>query len=74
MLRLIILGLLVAGVFYLTRRIGKALSTTKQNTSSQDTLVPCQHCGVHIPKKDAIQQDQFFYCSEEHRKKGSDTP
>lgn len=39
---------------------------------AQDILA-CAHCGVHVPKTDALMLGNQPYCSEEHRQLGSGT-
>jgi AmpD protein len=31
-----------------------------------ETIVQCQYCSVHLPKSEAIAQENRFYCSKEH--------
>ena len=31
-------------------------------------MVKCAYCGLHIPKQEALDQDEVFFCCEEHRK------
>lgn len=31
-----------------------------------EVIVQCHHCSVHLPKSEAIKQDERFYCSQEH--------
>ena len=33
-------------------------------------MVPCAHCGVHVPRQDAIAAGPVFYCSDDHRRQG----
>lgn len=33
-------------------------------------MVACAHCGVHLPRLDALAVDDLFFCSEPHRKSG----
>lgn len=33
-------------------------------------MVPCAHCGVHLPASDAIHRDGHTWCSEEHARAG----
>lgn len=30
-------------------------------------MVPCRHCGVHLPRQDAVTGAQGLYCSDAHR-------
>lgn len=31
-----------------------------------EVIVQCHHCSVHLPKSEAIKQEERFYCSQEH--------
>lgn len=33
-------------------------------------MVACAHCGVHLPRPDALERDELPYCSAEHRAAG----
>lgn len=35
-----------------------------------DKMVPCSHCGVHIPLSQALFREDKAYCSEAHRTAG----
>ncbi len=36
---------------------------------SAHVMVPCVHCGAHMPHADALQGQQGLYCSEAHRQR-----
>ena len=38
----------------------------KDNNAKIATVVPCQHCGLHVPKNEAIRSNQQYYCCQEH--------
>jgi len=38
----------------------------KSGTEPQPML-PCAHCGTHVPESDVIKGQQGIYCSEQHR-------
>jgi len=61
-LLLIAIGLLL----YLI--IGNLLRKARPSSSisSSEKMEQCQHCGLHIPKQEAIQEGQSYYCSQEH--------
>ena len=65
--RLLILALIVGAGFYLYRRIKFAkFSRLQQKESKSTQVVKCQTCGLHIPKADAIEHNQQFFCCQEH--------
>ena len=36
-----------------------------------EPMVPCAHCGVNVPRSEALGGDGRFFCSEEHRRVGA---
>jgi uncharacterized protein len=37
-------------------------------------MVQCRHCGVHLPRNEAIGEEGASYCSEAHRLAGPRSP
>ena len=37
-------------------------------------MVACAHCGVHVPRSEALIDGAVAYCSAEHRRVGSRRP
>lgn len=68
---LLVLLVVLGGLWWLrqSRRPGKPGGTRRE---SSDTPLPqamtrCAHCGVHLPRQDAIAGSQGDYCSTAHR-------
>lgn len=38
--------------------------------TDHESMVRCAHCGVHLPKSQALTQGDEYYCSEAHRDAG----
>lgn len=38
----------------------------KESTELFDNMIECHYCSVHIPRKEAIFQNEHYYCSLEH--------
>jgi uncharacterized protein len=38
--------------------------------SPVEPMVPCAHCGVNVPRSEALEAADRFFCSEEHRRLG----
>jgi uncharacterized protein len=38
---------------------------------SAEPMVPCVHCGVNLPRSEALESGGRFYCNEEHRRLAS---
>jgi len=36
-----------------------------------EPMVPCAHCGVNLPRSEALGAAGRFFCSEEHRRIGT---
>jgi uncharacterized protein len=34
----------------------------------EEDMVRCEHCGVHLPKRESILADNKYFCNEEHRR------
>ena len=52
--------------YKLIRRLVPKRPQNKTKASSE-TMVKCQHCGIHIPHSQAIQEnDQTYFCSTAH--------
>lgn len=69
LIRVLIIGLLVWLVYRMIRAAlnkPRRQGPTKPAALSTD-MVRCQHCGIHIPRDEALQQGDAFYCSPEHR-------
>ena len=52
------------------------ISTPKSTRPPEDAAAPmvrCAHCGVHVPKPQALSQDQHWYCSQAHLEQGPHT-
>lgn len=37
---------------------------------SQETMVPCDVCGLNVPQSEAFAGNGRWYCSDEHRRRG----
>ena len=49
----------------------KASSRPKEKTTTETLdLVACQHCGLHLPRTEALWRDSQPFCSEAHADQG----
>ena len=58
---------LVYSYFKNTSRAKSKHSSDATQKYAED-IVPCTHCGLHIPKSDGILANKQYFCSEAHRK------
>ena len=72
--------LLIALVIWLLLRLfknwsaKKALERKRQQPAELKTIVKCAHCGLHVPKNEAIESANRYYCSQAHKKLHQDDP
>jgi len=72
-IRFILLILLGWIAWQFGRRWYKNFLLTKQNTDTNSatkplgTMVRCNHCGLYLPKPEAIYFGEVYYCCEEHK-------
>lgn len=62
---LVLLLIVVGGIWWIRQQRQPNQSSPKP--SGTQVMVPCRHCGTHIPEGDAIQGTRGVYCSEAHR-------
>jgi uncharacterized protein len=71
MVKVAVLALIVIVMVFLIRNAArKSAMTRRTQEAAQTRMVPCAHCGVHLPQFEAIAQENLFYCSEAHRLAG----
>ncbi|WP_454696551.1 PP0621 family protein [Achromobacter aegrifaciens] len=76
----IVLIILVLFVARLAGRMAAARQTGAQDAKKAKTgpgrpkplesMVRCAHCGIHLPRSEALQQDGQIWCSAEHARLG----
>ena len=68
-LLLIIIGLVVYAVIRNYQRSLNQPSATSRERTAED-MVKCAHCGVNLPRSEAIYSGGDFYCTPEHKQLG----
>lgn len=68
-LLLIVIGFVVWAVF---RAWQRSLNhpTTPAHSQTVEDMVKCAHCGVNLPRSEAIYSQGSFFCTPEHRQLG----
>jgi len=71
LIRLIAIAFIIWLVIYIARQLLQkhGQSPGKKPAMKIGTMVRCEHCGLHIPENEAINENGHYYCCEEHRKK-----
>jgi uncharacterized protein len=74
--------LFLIGLFYVRRALrgGQKPTATPQPGAPEpsraeacgeiEQMVPCAHCGLHVPESEGVRGAGGFFCSEEHRRLG----
>jgi len=69
LLRGVLILLAVAIVVWLLSARSRA-SRSPRSMRQPEAFVRCAHCGVHLPRNDAVIDRGLAYCSETHRLAG----
>jgi uncharacterized protein len=66
---LVLLLVVWAGVWWIRqqRLNSMAQDATQPNPNTPQTMLPCKHCGIHVPEGDAVHGVSGSYCSASHR-------
>lgn len=72
MLKLVLLALVIAAVIWWLRGARRAGKSPTPRTPSDEpaVMVVCAHCGVHLPRAEALPGPDGVFCSEAHRAAG----
>ena len=62
---LVLLLIVVAGIWWLRQQ--RRPDQAPSQPSSPQVMVPCTHCGTHVPENDAVRGSRGTYCSATHR-------
>jgi uncharacterized protein len=69
LLLLIAMGFVVLALFRAYQRsLGRPPSSAQDNTV--EDMVKCAHCGVNLPRSEAIYSGGDFFCTPEHKQLG----
>ena len=70
MSRILFFVLLALAVYLVWRLLQKKPLPPRGDDSSAPRLpmVSCATCGLHVPREEALMQDERYFCCEEHRR------
>jgi uncharacterized protein len=72
--KFLILLLVIFAVIFIARTLGAAgrrereEKTDVRRVGKEERVVPCAHCGIHVPESAAIEWQGKRFCSDEHRR------
>jgi len=64
--RLLFLIILFAAAFWLWRRVMRKRPTDQKTEQTTLPMVRCAQCGVHVPRTQALENQDRWYCSRAH--------
>ncbi len=72
---LVWIALIVLVISALRAQVSKAVKPRHQQNKQKNNapvvvepMLPCVHCGVHIPVSEALTESGMVFCSDEHRR------
>jgi uncharacterized protein len=68
--KLLLLVIAAAVVYFVLTGLARKRSRRPTQVTAE-TMVPCAHCGVNLPRSEALEGAGRFFCSEEHRRLGT---
>jgi uncharacterized protein len=76
--RVLFFALLAVVVVWLlfgrSKRVSRKADPSRPAQPGAEEMVACAHCGVHLPRVDALSDGADLYCGEEHRRLGQRRP
>lgn len=70
MSKLLLLIIAAAVVYFLVSGYARKRDRAASAAPTGEAMIPCAHCGVNIPRSEALENAGRFFCSEEHRRIG----
>jgi uncharacterized protein len=68
--KLLLLVIAVVVIYFLVKGVVRRQSRPSASPRGE-SMVACAHCGVNVPRSEALEGGGRFFCSEEHRRVGS---
>ncbi|MEY4439393.1 MAG: hypothetical protein RIQ36_857 [Pseudomonadota bacterium] len=62
---LVLVLAVLAGIWWIRQQ--RKPDQAPGKTSGPHVMVPCSHCGAHVPEGDAVRGTSGLYCSAAHR-------
>lgn len=61
----------IALVVWILFRLAKSPQVEKKPTKKVGDMVSCARCGTYVPREEALQDGDRYYCCSEHRDEDS---
>ena len=66
-IRVLIFLLGIGLVVWILIQLAKGPALAKKPHKTVGDMVPCSHCGVYVPRGEALQDGDRYFCCREHR-------
>lgn len=63
---------LLAWWAYTRMRKAEQVKNAPPTSQAPQDMVPCAHCGIHLPRGEAVAGEKGLYCSTAHRSDAQD--
>lgn len=67
----LLIALLAWWAYTRMRKAEQVKNASPASQAPQD-MVPCAHCGIHLPRGEAVAGEKGLYCSTAHRSDAQD--
>lgn len=64
----LLLVLVIAVVWWLAKGFRRKDASGDTPEAAPEQMVNCDHCGLYLPKSEAVCVGKRFFCSDEHRR------
>jgi uncharacterized protein len=71
-MRNLVIIVAIVVIYFVVRALLRRRRLQRPARTVTADMVRCRRCGVHLPQRDAVRGADGWYCSNEHRKAGSD--
>ncbi len=68
MSKFLLLILVVAVAWWLAKGYRRKRVDRKAAETASENMVNCGHCGLYLPRSEAVQEGNRFFCCAEHRR------
>jgi len=66
--KLLLLILVFVAVWWLAKGFRRKDAAGDASAAAPEQMVTCGHCGLHLPRSEAIGEGDRFFCCTEHRR------
>ena len=64
----LLLVLVIAVVWWLAKGFRRKDASGDAPEAAPEQMVTCDHCGLYLPKSEAVCEGKRFFCNDEHRR------